>query len=175
MRTTAFLPRLLHLLQLAAVDLRQAACSKRTIIHIITKYFSVLVCLFIVVFGEQGCTLFSLECIQCLFIFNCTLFIASSSADNTKWKWCSVVNFDSFLRVAWSLALSDFILRVPARENSCHAEKCWQFNEIKSILRFQCCLFVRVCNCEIVYLAQDIHRGFLWLIPHDYVCSLHLY
>lgn len=41
---------------------------------------------------------------------------------------------------------------------------------------FVCRLFfLHVCNCEIVYHAQDIDRSFLWLILLDYVRSLRMY
>lgn len=66
------------------------------------KAFPLRVCLFIVVFGEQGYCI-SLECIY-LFIFDRTLFVSSGSAGNEKWKWCSVGIFDRFLLLTWRLA-----------------------------------------------------------------------
>lgn len=49
-----------------------------------------------------------------------------------------------------------------------------QQNQI-GFMCFVCCLFfLHVCNCEIVYHAQDIDRSFLWLILLDYVRSLRM-
>lgn len=108
MRTAAFLPWPLPLSHPAAVDFAagepSSVCSsKHTIIHIMAKGFPLRVCLFIVVFGEQGYCISLKECIY-LFIFDRTLFVSSGSADNEIWKGCSVGSFDRFLLVTWRLA-----------------------------------------------------------------------
>lgn len=62
MRKAAFLPLPLHLSHPAAGDFAgepSSICSSRhTIIHIVAKAFPLRVCLFIVVFGEQGYCVF---------------------------------------------------------------------------------------------------------------------